>query len=361
MQFEVLVSDKDRYKFAELSGDNNPLHTDEEYASKTTYKRCILHGAFASGLLSKMAGVYLPGEKCLLTNMKMKFISPIYTPSVLIVKGVLQKNNPNGGEVQVSILDKETRNLLTLGSYTFLYHRPKKETNKILLNEKEYETLSSNVLVTGATGGLGQSVLSALDKGAIGVSLSGGSNVIKVEDYSNLKSLERFKNISSIVHCASPSPDNLPLTSLDNPNTSINNYISKPLEDVLALSNLLIKNGIEGASLIIVGSSFSSPGRHSWSMPLYSLSKTLVPNLTKILALELSRHKRKIVGVTFEMLDGGMNSNLSLISKQINSDRMLSGQLASMEDAANQIKWIINNPSLLISGSVIDCTGGAIP
>ena len=95
--------------------------------------------------------------------------------------------------------------------------------------------------------------------------------------------------------------------------------------------------------------------------PLYSLSKTLVPNLTKILALELSRHKRKIVGVTFEMLDGGMNSNLSLISKQINSDRMLSGQLASMEDAANQIKWIINNPSLLISGSVIDCTGGAIP
>ena len=52
---------------------------------------------------------------------------------------------------------------------------------------------------------------------------------------------------------------------------------------------------------------------------------------------------------------------LSKISKQINQDRMLTGKLASMDEAAQQIKWINDNPSLLISGSLIDCTGGAIP
>ena len=61
------------------------------------------------------------------------------------------------------------------------------------------------------------------------------------------------------------------------------------------------------------------------------------------------------------MIDGGMNSHLSIISNQINSDRMLKGSLTTMEDAAKQIEWILNNNEFLISGSLIDCTGGAIP
>ena len=46
MRFEVSVSDEDRLKFAEFSGDKNPLHIDQEYASKTNFKKCIIHGAF---------------------------------------------------------------------------------------------------------------------------------------------------------------------------------------------------------------------------------------------------------------------------------------------------------------------------
>ena len=361
MRFEVSVSDEDRLKFAEFSGDKNPLHIDQEYASKTNFKKCIMHGAFSAGLLSRMAGLYLPGEKCLLTNLKMKFISPIFTPSILIVEGDLISENDTGGVVEVNIINKKTGKLLTNGSYSFLFHSKEVTKKEYKYCQEGSENNNGNVLVTGATGGLGQSVLSLLDKKSIGLSLSESNNFIKLENYRNLNALEKFKEISTIIHCASPAPDNVPLTRLVNPEQSIDRFISKPLEDVLALSRLLINNGMDGASLIIVGSSFASAGRHSWSMPLYSLSKSLVPNLTKILALELSRHKKKIIGVTFEMLNGGMNSNLSDISKQINEDRMLNGELASMEEAAQQIKWIIDNPSLLISGSLIDCTGGAIP
>ena len=361
MIFEVSVSDEDRLKFAELSGDNNPLHINEEYASKTNFKKCIMHGAFSSGLLSRMAGVYLPGEKCLLTNLKMKFISPIYTPSTLIVEGNLISENDSGGIVEVNIIDKETGKLLTNGSYSFLLHSEEVTKNQSKIYQGGSKNNNGDILVTGATGGLGQSVLSLLDNNSIGLSLSESKNFIKLESYRNLDPLKNLKGINTIIHCASPSPDNVALTRLVDPEKSINTFISKPLEDILALSRFLINNGNDGASLIIVGSSFASPGRHSWSMPLYSLSKSLVPNLTKILALELSRHKKKIIGVTFEMLKGGMNSNLSDISKQINEDRMLNGKLASMEDAAQQIKWIIDNPSLMISGSLIDCTGGAIP
>ena len=41
--FDVLVTDKDREDFSKISGDKNRLHVDDDYASKTEYRKCILH------------------------------------------------------------------------------------------------------------------------------------------------------------------------------------------------------------------------------------------------------------------------------------------------------------------------------
>ena len=265
-------------------------------------------------------------------------------------------------KVEVSIIDKLTNNLLTEGSYSFIYHHSIIEkANSSINQKKEPKPVKHKILVTGASGGLGKSVLEILGDKAIGISLSSNNNLKKVESYSKLSELEVFKNIEAIVHCAGPGPDNMSLTSIENLTNSVDRHISKPLEDIISLSKFLIKNGNKNASLIIVGSSFSSAGRHQWSMPLYSLSKSLIPNLTKILSLELSRFDKKIIGISYDMLDGGMNSKISKLSKQINSDRMLNGRLATMDEASMQIKWILDNPNSLISGSLIDCTGGSIP
>ena len=133
------------------------------------------------------------------------------------------------------------------------------------------------------------------------------------------------------------------------------------MKDIVSLSKFLIEKGVENAPLIIVGSSASSPGKTQLEKSYVFFIKSLIPNLTKILALELARYKRRVIGLNYEALDGGMNNNLSKISQQINADRMLTGKLTSMEEAAKQIKWILDNDSSLISGSLIDCTGGAIP
>ena len=42
-EFDVIITDSDRNAFAELSGDWNPLHTDERYAASTEFQSCILH------------------------------------------------------------------------------------------------------------------------------------------------------------------------------------------------------------------------------------------------------------------------------------------------------------------------------
>ena len=358
-QYQVLISDQNRIDFAHLSGDFNPLHVDSEYASSTEYGKCILHGAFSSGLFSRLAGMYIPGEKCVLTDMKIKFLSPTITPCELIVTGKTSRVDQFGGEVKVSIIDKMSGNLLTNGSYSYILHSSiKKNDNSI--NNKNYKK-DSIFLVTGASGGLGSNVLSILGNKARGLSLSNGEKFILLNSYSDLAPLEKYSNIKGIIHCAGPSPDNIELTSTYDLETSINNNISKPLKDIVSLSKFLIEKGVENAPLIIIGSSAASLGRHNWKSPMYSLSKSLIPNLTKILALELARHNKRVIGLTYELLDGGMNNNLSKISNQINADRMLTGELTSMGEAAKQVKWIIDNSSSLISGSLIDCTGGAIP
>jgi 3-hydroxybutyryl-CoA dehydratase len=49
------------FRFAEVSGDFNPLHIDEEYASRTVFKKRIVHGILTAGIISTVLGGEIPG------------------------------------------------------------------------------------------------------------------------------------------------------------------------------------------------------------------------------------------------------------------------------------------------------------
>ena len=64
--------------FAQISGDNNPIHINPEYASKTIFGRCIVHGFFAGAVFSKVFGTQWPGEGTIYLYQEMKFMSPVF-------------------------------------------------------------------------------------------------------------------------------------------------------------------------------------------------------------------------------------------------------------------------------------------
>jgi 3-hydroxybutyryl-CoA dehydratase len=359
--FVVQITDKDRIDFANLSGDFNPLHIDDKYASYTEFDKCVLHGAFSAGLFSRMAGMFLPGTECLLHNMRLKFVKPIYTPCEVIVEGFINKDDGIVGEVFLKIIDKISGTIYVDGSYIFGRHNIKKE---VTFYEKKPNLTdnSDKILITGASGGLGSALLPLLGSRGLGVSTS--KNLDAQINLTNLEDIENVilnQKISAIVHCAWPSPDNQSLTDVQNLKNHFEYNFSKPLRECLALAKFLKNNGKEGAILILIGSSFSKAGRHAWKMPLYSLAKSTLPTLVNILSLELSEVAQRIVGVNFDVIDGGMNSSISASSRQANADRMPQGKLPNMQDAAEQIIWILNNNNFLISGGFVDLTGGALP
>ena len=75
---DTVYHQKDVEKFAEISGDNNPIHVNQEYASKTPFGQCIVHGFFAGSVFSRVFGTIWPGEGTIYMMQEMSFRSPVF-------------------------------------------------------------------------------------------------------------------------------------------------------------------------------------------------------------------------------------------------------------------------------------------
>ena len=64
-------------QFAEISGDTNPIHLDEEYAKGTVFKENIAHGILVTGLISKVLGCDLPGYGAIYVSQSVEFLRPV--------------------------------------------------------------------------------------------------------------------------------------------------------------------------------------------------------------------------------------------------------------------------------------------
>jgi len=64
--------------FAELTGDYNPLHFDEAFASRTRFGRLVVQGGLTTGLLHALVAMDLPGPGTVFLSQNWKFTAPVY-------------------------------------------------------------------------------------------------------------------------------------------------------------------------------------------------------------------------------------------------------------------------------------------
>lgn len=87
--FERTISDDDVRAFADLSGDYNPLHTDDSYARTTEFGNRVVHGMFLGALVSRLVGMHLPGKRALLMKESLEFKKPVYIGDTVRIEGVV--------------------------------------------------------------------------------------------------------------------------------------------------------------------------------------------------------------------------------------------------------------------------------
>ncbi|WP_261841237.1 MaoC family dehydratase [Aliamphritea ceti] len=89
--YEKTISEADVNLFAELSGDTNPVHLDEEYAASTPFKQRIVHGMFCGALISTVAGTKLPGPGCIYLDQQIKFKAPVLIGDTAKATGTIEE------------------------------------------------------------------------------------------------------------------------------------------------------------------------------------------------------------------------------------------------------------------------------
>ncbi len=77
-EFEKTVTAEDVARFAESTGDMNPLHRDPEYAAKTRFGECIAHGMLSAGFISAVLGTKLAPDCCVIyLSQSLRFLRPV--------------------------------------------------------------------------------------------------------------------------------------------------------------------------------------------------------------------------------------------------------------------------------------------
>ncbi|MFC5412028.1 MaoC family dehydratase [Larkinella bovis] len=111
--------------FARVTGDDNPLHLSEEFASQTPFKRPIIHGMLGASVFTKVLGTQFPGHGSVYLKQTLEFLRPMFVEMDYEAVFTVISLNPdkNTAEVSTEIKDAKTGKVTTRGVATLLYKK----------------------------------------------------------------------------------------------------------------------------------------------------------------------------------------------------------------------------------------------
>lgn len=153
--------------FAQLSGDTNALHLNEQFAARTDFRRCVAHGFLHASLLSTLVGTRLPGHGALYLSQTLDFTKPVFVGDTVTATGSVERidraarvltlrttiTNQDG----VTVLDG-TAQVKVLAQAAM----PEAAKTSALPTLASGLLVGKVALVTGASRGIGRSIAQAL-------------------------------------------------------------------------------------------------------------------------------------------------------------------------------------------------------
>ena len=170
------ITQDDIKKFVDLSGDDNRLHVDKEFASKTSFKKPVAHGMIGASFISTIIGTKIPGDGALWYAQNLEFLLPVRVGDKLsVVATVLKKvDRQNSIELQTDIFNQHKQKVTTgIAKVKILEDETQEEIESIQIEKV--------ALVIGSTGGIGSETARTLAKDGFELILHYNSNKLKAE------------------------------------------------------------------------------------------------------------------------------------------------------------------------------------
>ena len=108
--FSVTVTEEMMAKFLDITGDVNPLHTDDGFAKEKGFPQRVAYGMLTASLISTLGGVYLPGKYCMIQGVEVRFAKPVDIGDVLEVTGEAVKVDTDLRYLEIKVTIRNQRN-----------------------------------------------------------------------------------------------------------------------------------------------------------------------------------------------------------------------------------------------------------
>ena len=374
------LTEDDILGYAENSGDWNPLHVDQEYATETNYGGRIAHGAFQIGLASALAGMHLPGRDVLLTSISSQFPAPLRFPSHVKVTGEITAWNADQrcGSLRVKVMVSQTGITTADIVATFSYHQQRNSLSQAdvpsVSRTPASPRLARTVIVTGASGALGSALTRALASQYRVLALGNLRQASSTEEepntesasidlgsagwYETLEALISPGQLYAVVHCAWPGYLRGGLLSASK--QALRAQLDFGSTHLVDLARLLVHHKAEGPGRLIAIGSTAGAKAPSVQHAAYSLGKATLEQTVQLLAAELGSKQITANAICPSFLPVGMNSHVNDRQIQILRAKVPLGRLCEPRDVTQAVSWLLSDQANFVSGQILHLTGAQL-
>ena len=114
--------------FADITGDHNPIHVNEEAAKAAGFKGRIAHGALSASFISAVLGNDLPGPGAVFVELNLRFRKPAFIGDEVLAIAVIDEINERTGRVRLKChCEVEGQKICRGDAGVFVQKRPKED------------------------------------------------------------------------------------------------------------------------------------------------------------------------------------------------------------------------------------------
>lgn len=99
-EFRRVISDEAMRLFADLTGDTNPLHFDDDFAERSLFKGRVVHGMCTAAFISTVIGTRMPGPGCVYLSQSLRFTAPVRPGDEVVARAVVDRLIPERFRVE---------------------------------------------------------------------------------------------------------------------------------------------------------------------------------------------------------------------------------------------------------------------
>jgi 3-oxoacyl-[acyl-carrier protein] reductase len=373
-----IITQADLDQFVSLTGDDNRLHTDEDYARSTPLRKKVVHGMLGASFISAVIGTQLPGDGALWYSQSLEFLLPVRIgDTIRVVAEVTKKiSRLRTVELRTTIYNQD-RQIVTDGTAKVKVMEPRMSKKPQIAKQQV-----KAALVIGGSGGIGQAVCAqlAMDGFAVAIhyhhnrksaeavraqvcALGVGGAVVSgdITDAKQADELVRqaeraLQGLSVVVNCATTRIPNIKLKDLQW--NDIQRSLDMEVKGAFNLQRSIVpymeSRGF-GKLIFLTSHAIEKPNPE-WLH--YITGKSALHGFARALAIELAPKGILVNLVSPGMTDTDLVADIPEKSRLLTEAQTPLRRLATPADVAGTIAFLASERAQFLTGETIRINGG---